>query len=120
MNFIPKSFTVDTSQSRSRPAGEFSLTGGSWSKAAFSAEVGGPRVLGEREFGYYLYGEVEDSGSYYRHTGVENIILQGSINMELNPSAGIHFGGMYQDHQGNEVAGWNRLTQALIDDGLRG
>ena len=74
--------------------------------------------MGERAFGYYLYGAVEDSGSHYRHTGVESVVLQGSINMDLGASAGISFGGMYQDYQSNEVAGWNRLTQALVDDGV--
>ena len=118
MNFIPKSVRADTAQSQSRPTGAISLTGGSWSKAVLSAEAGGPGALGEQEFGYYLYGEVEDSGSFYRHTGVDSVILQGSINMDLNSSASVNFTGVYQDHQSNEVAGWNRLTQALIDDGL--
>ncbi len=118
MNFIPKSIRADTAHSRKRPTGALSLTGGSWSKAALSAEVGGPGALGEREFGYYLYGEVEDSGSHYRHTGVESVILQGSVNMDLGASASVSFGGMYQDYESNEVGGWNRLTQALVDDGL--
>ena len=118
MNFIPKSARADAALSQAAPTGAFSLTGGSWSKAAFSAELGGPGTLGERAFGYYLYGAVEDSGSHYRHTGVESVVLQGSINMDLGASAGISFGGMYQDYRSNEVAGWNRLTQALVDDGL--
>ena len=118
MNFIPKSAGADAALSQAGPTGSLSLTGGSWSKAAFSAELGGPGTLGERAFGYYLYGAVEDSGSHYRHTGVESVVLQGSINMDLGASAGISFGGMYQDYESNEVAGWNRLTQALVDDGL--
>ena len=118
MNFIPKSARADAARSRAGPTGALSFTGGSWSKAAFSAEVGGPGTVGERAFGYYLYGAAEDSGSHYRHAGVESVVLQGSINMDLGASAGVSFGGMYQDYESNEVAGWNRLTQALVDDGV--
>jgi hypothetical protein len=29
----------------------------------------------------------------------------------------MQFGGMYHDYKGNQIAGWNRLTQELIDNG---
>ncbi len=117
MNFIPKSARADTGQFLSRPAGAVSFTGGSWSKSVLTAEVGGPGRLGGQSFGYYLFGEVEDSGSYYRNTGTDNLIVQSAFNAELTDRARIAFGGMYQDYKSNQVAGWNRLTQALIDDG---
>ena len=118
MNFIPKSARADTGQFLSRPTGALSFTGGSWSKALFTAEVGGPGRLGERSFGYYLFGEVEDSGSHYRNTGTDHRILQAAFNADLTDRAHIALGTMYHDYEGNQVAGWNRLTQALIDDGL--
>ena len=117
MNFIPKSARADTGQFLSRPTGAVSLTGGSWRKAIFTAEVGGPGQLGDRSFGYYLFGEVEDSGSHYRNTGTDDRILQAAFNVDLTDRARIALGGMYHDYQSNQVAGWNRLTQALIDDG---
>ena len=118
MNFIPKSARADTGQFLSRPTGAVSFTGGSWSKALFTAEVGGPGRLGERSFGYYLFGELEDSGSHYRNTGTDHRILQAAFNADLTDRAHIALGTMYHDYEGNQVAGWNRLTQALIDDGL--
>ena len=118
MNFIPKSARADTGQFLSRPTGAVSFTGGSWSKALFTAEVGGPGRLGERSFGYYLFGELEDSGSHYRNTGTDHRILQAAFNADLTDRAHISLGTMYHDYEGNQVAGWNRLTQALIDDGL--
>lgn len=118
MNFIPKSARADTGQFLSRPTGAVSFTGGSWSKALFTAEVGGPGRLGERSFGYYLFGELEDSGSHYRNTGTDHRILQAAFNADLTDRAHISLGAMYHDYEGNQVAGWNRLTQALIDDGL--
>ena len=117
MNFIPKSARAETGQFLPSPSGAVSFTGGSWSKSILTAEVGGPGQLGERAFGYYLFGEVEDSGSYYDNTDTENTILQGTFNMDLSERARITVGGMYHDFKSNQVAGWNRLTQALIDDG---
>ncbi len=117
MNFIPKSARAETGRFLSDPTGAVSFTGGSWSKSILTAEVGGPGELGERSFGYYLFGEVEDSGSYYDNTGNDNTILQGTFNMDLSERARIAFGGMYHEYKSNQVAGWNRLTQALIDDG---
>ena len=117
MNFIPKSARAETGQFLPKPTGAVAFTGGSWSKSALTAEVGGPGQLGERPFGYYLFGEVEDSDSFYDNTDTENTILQGTFNMDLSERARIAFGGMYHDFKSNQVAGWNRLTQALIDDG---
>ena len=82
-----------------------------------TAEVGGPVSLGGRQFGYYLFGEWEDSGSYYRDTGTDNVILQATFNVDLSDRLRVLWGGMYQDYEGNEVGGWNRLTQDLIDHG---
>ena len=118
MNFIPKSAHADTGQFLPKPTGAVSFTGGSWSKSVLTAEVGGPGRLGDRRFGYYLFGEVEDSGSYYRNTDTDNRILQATFNADLTERARLVLGGMWHDYEGNQVAGWNRLTQALIDDGL--
>ncbi|MCZ0942342.1 MAG: TonB-dependent receptor plug domain-containing protein, partial [Gammaproteobacteria bacterium] len=101
MNFIPKSARAETGQFLSSPTGAVAFTGGRWSKSVLTAEVGGPGQLGERPFGYYLFGEVEDSGSYYDNTGTDNTILQGTFNMDLSERARIAFGGMYHDYKSN-------------------
>ena len=117
MNFVPKSARADTGQYLGKPTGELSLTGGSWDRAVVAGEVGGPGALGERPFGYYLYGEWEDSGSYYRDTATDNVVLQATFNFDLGDRLRLLWGGMYQDYRGNEIGGWNRLTQELIDHG---
>ena len=117
MNFIPKSARAETGQFLASPTGAVSITGGSWGKALITAEASGPGEMGGKAFGYYLFGEVEDSGSYYDNTGTNNTILQATFNMDLGQRARIAFGGMHHDYKSNQVAGWNRLTQALIDDG---
>ncbi len=117
MNFVPKSARADKGQFLEKPAGELSVAAGSWEKAVVAAEVGGPGSFGGRKFGYYLFGEWEDSGSYYRDTATANVILQATFNVDLSDRLRLLWGGMYHDYDGNEVGGWNRLTQALIDHG---
>ena len=117
LNFVPKSARAETGQYLDEPSGEISFTGGSFKKAVLSAEAGGPGVIGGKEFGYYIYGEVEDSDSYYDNTEVETNLLQATFNMDLNSRNRIAFGTMYYDFASNQIAGWNRLTQDLVDNG---
>ena len=56
------------------------LGSGSWDKQILTAEVGGPARLGDRDIGYYLYSEFENSGSYYRNSGVRQTLLQASFD----------------------------------------
>ena len=117
LNFVPKSARAETGQYLNEPTGEISFTGGSFKKAVMSAEAGGPGGIGGKEFGYYIYGEVEDSDSYYDNTEVQTSLLQATFNMDLDDKNRIAFGTMYYDFASNQVAGWNRLTQDLIDNG---
>ncbi len=117
MNFVPKSARADTGQYLRGPAGEVSVGAGSWDRAVVAAEVGGPGALGGKPFGYYLFAEREDSGSYYRDTATDNVVLQATFNVDLGDRVRLLWGGMYQDYDGNEVGGWNRLTQELVDRG---
>ena len=117
LNFEPKSARAESGQYLDKAEGQFSLTRGSWDKNIVSAEVGGPASIGEKDLGYYVYAETENSGSYYENSGTDQNIIQASFNMELSPATRIEFGGMYHEFDGNQVAGWNRLTQDLIDHG---
>jgi len=118
LNFNPKSARVEkTGQFISEPTGGMSYTGGSWDKSILTAEVGGPAEIGGKSIGYYFYGELENSGSYYDNSSTDQTLLQASFDMDLNSSIRILFGGMYHDYEGNQIAGWNRLTQELIDHG---
>ncbi|MBT5508952.1 MAG: TonB-dependent receptor, partial [Euryarchaeota archaeon] len=107
----------ETGQFIPEQTGALSFTTGSWDKSIVSAEVGGPGELGGQEFGYYLYGEVENSGSYYDNSAVDQNLLQMSFDMDLSNNVRVQFGGMWHDYSGNQIAGWNRLTQDLIDHG---
>lgn len=117
LNFTPKSARSSQGQYLEEEAGALSYTTGSWDKSILTAEVGGPGTLGGKQFGYYLYAEVEDSGSYYENSATDQSIVQASFNVDISDNLHIEFGGMYHRYDGNQVAGWNRLTQDLVDNG---
>lgn len=117
LNFIPKSARAETGQYLEEPTGEISLTRGSWDKNVMSAEVGGPAEIAGKELGYYIFVETENSGSYYENSATDQNVYQASFNMDLTNNVRIEFGGMYHEFDGNQIAGWNRLTQDLIDNG---
>jgi len=117
MNFVPKSARAGKGKFLDKAEGDVTFTGGSWGKKVLSAELRGPAKLGGQEFGYALYGSVEDSGSYYRNMSTRQTVLQASFDTDLTPNLRLEFGGMYHDYKGQQNGGWNRLTQALVDNG---
>ncbi len=117
LNFVPKSARASTGQQLDVAKGEFGISAGSWDKKVIHAEVGGPATLFGKGLGYYLYGEFENTDSYYENTSTEQSIYQASFDLAFSDTLRSEFGGMYHDFKGNQVAGWNRLTQDLIDNG---
>jgi iron complex outermembrane receptor protein len=117
LNFNPKSARASGGQYLEENTGAFSYSLGTWDKSVMTAEIGGPGSFGGKEMGFYLYGELENSGSFYDNTDTDQTILQASINVDITDNMRIEFGGMYHDFAGNQVAGWNRLSQDLIDTG---
>ena len=97
--------------------GSVGLEWGSWAKQVGTAEVSGLARMAGLPLGYHLYAELEDSGSYYRHGATGQTILQASFDAAAGPAV-LSFGGMYHDFEGQENAGWNRLTQELVDHGI--
>ena len=80
--------------------------------------MGGPAELAGKPMGFYLYGELENSDSFYENApGVEQSLIQASFDLDLNDKVQLQFGGMYHDYSGAQNAGWNRITQDLIDNG---
>ncbi|MEP1142170.1 MAG: TonB-dependent receptor plug domain-containing protein [Henriciella sp.] len=117
MNFVPKTARLGSGQYAEEAEGEIRYTGGSWDKSVLAASITGPGKIGGQEFGYHLYAEIEDSGSYYNNISTEQTILQGAFDSDLTDKLRVEFGGMYHDYAGVQNGGWNRLTQDLIDNG---
>ena len=118
LDFTPKSARIEaTGEFIEERSAALSVDFGSWRQRVVGAELGGPGQLGGEDFGYWLYGEWEESGSYYRDTGTDNVLAQASFDLDVG-RVQLQFGGMFHDFAGNENAGWNRLSQALIDHGI--
>lgn len=117
INFVPKSARAQTGQYLTAPTGEIKIERGSWDQNVLTSELGGPGKLLGKEFGYYALFQTENSGSYYDNTQTDQNIYQASFNLDINSTSRLEFGGMYHEYDGNQVAGWNRLTQDLIDNG---
>jgi iron complex outermembrane receptor protein len=119
LNFNPKSARIEeTGAYITENTGAISYTTGSWDKSVLTAEVGGPAELGGKPMGFYLYGELENSDSFYETApGVEQTLVQASFDLDLNDKVQLQFGGMFHDYSGAQNAGWNRITQDLIDNG---
>ena len=119
LNFNPKSARIEeTGAYIAENTGALSYTTGSWNKSVLTAEVGGPAEFAGKPMGFYLYGELENSDSFYENApGVEQSLIQGSFDLDLNDKVQLQVGGMYHDYSGAQNAGWNRITQDLIDNG---
>lgn len=116
LNFHPKSEKADANNT-SEPTGDVGFEGGSWGKKVLHASLSGPSSLFGKPLGYSLYGESENSDSYYQNTHTIQDIAQASFDLKISDTLHSEFGAMYQYFKGNQVAGWNRLTQQLIDNG---
>ncbi|MBB3981344.1 iron complex outermembrane receptor protein [Sphingobium fontiphilum] len=117
MNFVPKSARVADGKLASKASGELSYTRGSWDMNIFKGNISGPLNIGGQEFGYSLFGQYEDDGSYYRNMGTKQTVLQASFDTDLSDHVRIEWGGQYQNFKGQQNGGWNRLTQDLVDNG---
>lgn len=117
MNFVPKTARAANGTYAPDPTGFVSYETGSWGRNVFKANITGPGKIGNHQFGYSLYGEVEDSGSYYRNIHPRNLVLSAAFDTDITSNLRVEFGGMYQKFRGQQNGGWNRLTQDLVDNG---
>lgn len=119
VNINPKSARIEeTGALLADTAGAANYTTGSWDTSVLSAEIGGPATAGNRSLGYYLYALTENSGSYYDDTDQNQDLLQVSVDLDFSKELSAQFGGMRHNYLSNEISGWNRLTQQLIDHGV--
>lgn len=118
LNFVPKTARAEDGRFIQSPAGSLSLTTGSWNRRQLEAEIGGPVDLLGTPGGYHLFGYFEDVASYYNYLPNNNQrMLQASLVLDVTESLWVETGIQYQKWRGAENAGWNRLSQDLIDSG---
>ena len=118
LNFVPKSARADTGQYLVRSTGELNLKLGKWDRYSMGVEFGGPLNFYDRQGGFFLFADLENSDSYFDHDLTRQNIFQGTLNLEISKSLRLEFGIMSQWWRGHENGGWNRVTQELIDTGI--
>jgi iron complex outermembrane receptor protein len=116
LNFVPKTQKADA-DNQSDPTGDVGFNAGSWGQKILHASVSGPASVFGKPLGYSVYGEAQNSGSYYNNTHTDEDVAQASFDLKFSDVVHSEFGVMYENYKGNQVAGWNRLTQQLIDNG---
>ena len=117
MNFIPKSARTETAKFIEKPTGKVVLTYGTYDRKQLDLEYGAPVETETLNGGYYLYGQFEDSNSFYHNVVNRSKILQASFDVDLNEVWNVEFGGMWTWSRLIQNPGWNRLTPELISNG---
>ena len=117
MNFVPKTARAANGTYASEAKGDLELDLGSWGRKILKGSVTGPGKIGGHEFGYSVYAEIEDSGSYYRNVFTKNGLFSAAFDTDITSSLRTEFGYTYQKYDSQQNSGWNRLTQDLINTG---
>ncbi len=117
LNYTPKSARSSTAKWLEHPTGKISLTYGSYDQKAGSVEFGSPFKLGGKRGGFYTFFSVEDSKSYYKGISTRSKLGQISFDMELPSKWRMEFGMQGFAGALPQNIGWNRVTQALVDNG---
>ena len=115
LNFIPRT-ARDGVDGRyvDEVTGSITVSGGSYDRRVVSGEVAIPLGQG----GFHLFGEYENSGSYYNFIDPERTNLQATYVSDIGGNWTVEVNGMYFEESGQiQTPGWNRVTQELIDNG---
>jgi outer membrane receptor protein involved in Fe transport len=115
-NMVPKSGRASTGNYLQKNQSFTQLIAGAYDRRELSFGLGGPLQFNGQPGGYYLYGLLEDSGSYSHGVPVEQQVLQAAANVDnfIGPFR-LETGMSYQ-YSGTAGALTGRLTQDLVDE----
>jgi len=116
VNFTPKSALIDGAY-LSHAMGAIEGTIGADQKKNLTVQGGAPVSLGVVQGGLYAYGEIDDSHSYYRGIYPKHQMGEISARFDLPDHWRVSLDAEVYHSTGDvQTAGWNRLTQSLIDN----
>ena len=117
LDFTPKTARVD-GRFPSDTTGDVEIEGGSYDHNRIDAEVGTPVTIGRAQGGVFVYGEGEKDHSFYHGVYPSHELGQMSADFDFGEGWSAAFGGQIFHSNGDiQTPGWNRVTQALIDNG---
>jgi len=96
--------------------GSFEFTLGEYDKYKGQLDVGGPMEFLGKPMAYRVSVTQQQSESYYNQIKNDYTSVYGAIKGQLTPKLTFFTGGEYYSFKSNENAGWNRVTQDLIDN----
>jgi iron complex outermembrane receptor protein len=111
VNLIPKSPFYDETR------GSAEVEVGSYDMLKMQFDVGGPIMIGDMPAAYRASVTSQQSDSYYDKVSNDYTSMYGAIKFQPKENIKVFTGGEYFDYKSNENAGWNRVTQDLIDNG---
>lgn len=111
VNFLPKSPYYDKFR------GSVRTTVGSYDYFNTQVDVGGPVLLFNKPAAFRISITNQQAESYYNNVNNDYISLYGSLKARVSDGVSIFTGTEYYKFKSNENAGWNRVTQDLIDNG---
>ncbi len=109
VNFLPKSPYFDEHR------GSVNLRVGMYDFYRAQFDVGGPILVNDTPLAYRVSITGQKAGSYFNDIRKDYLSLYASAKTRLNNKVSMFFGSELFVFKTNENAGWNRLTQELID-----
>jgi len=110
VNFIPKSPYFDEFR------GSVKITIGSYRYFNTQVDVGGPAILFGKPAAWRISVTNQDSEMYHDNVSDDYVSIYAAVKMKINDKVSVFFGGEFYQHRSNEMVGWNRVTQDLIDN----
>jgi iron complex outermembrane receptor protein len=119
INIIPTTARTERALEGQGRFAELGVTSGSYGKAVGIADLGAAFPFAGGDAGAFLHVEHEDSKSYYRGIEPRRTHVQAAVTFARGDDFTFEAGGLFFDADGyRQTIGWNRVTQALIDDGV--
>jgi hypothetical protein len=111
VNFVPRSPFFDARRSRAE------VVVGASNEYRAHLDSGGPTAFGRRPAAWRATATVQHAGTPYDRVRHDFVSAYGAVNVRLAPGWLLSAGAELYDFRSNENAGWNRVTQELIDHG---
>ena len=109
INFLPKSPYYDKFR------GSVRTTVGTNDYFNTQVDLGGPLLAFGKPIAYRISLTNQNAESYYNNVKNDYISLYGALKARIAPGVSLFTGAEYYKYKSNENAGWNRVTQRMID-----
>lgn len=106
-----------TINSTEKEALSYTATLGSYDDLGMQVETMDSVQIGGRDIGLALNASARDANSFYRNHFQKDYFLSASGHIPMGLGESLEVSLQLQRYRSNQVTGWNRLTQDLIDRG---